>query len=250
MKKLICLLAVPLALYSCGNGAETTEQLPPQDSTAANESIADCDNPAVSAKVQKAYLLQTVNDYTSEEAQNWLDEYERGTLPIQGLTAFETDTTYYGHCIIGISYRLDWMGAYPSSHIGYINYNLKTGDTLYATDFIANDKINDLIAMCNTKLQQQIADSRKALVADFNSGHNELENYLEDVDNYLEQHPPGFTLDNIGNYKISNDGVIWVYEFGFPHYMQALEPDHDIKITKDELRPLLNPNGPLGFLIR
>lgn len=239
MKKLICLLAVPLALYSCGNGAETTEQLPPQDSTAANESIADCDNPAVSAKVQKAYLLQTVNDYTSEEAQNWLDEYERGTLPIQGLTAFETDTTYYGHCIIGISYRLDWMGAYPSSHIGYINYNLKTGDTLRIQDVVVEGEMDVLLQLCNQKLQQNIDDNRKQLVAG---------DGLEDAEWHITEYPPQFTQDNINNFYISDTGITFRYEFDFPHVMQGMEPDGDISVSKDELRQLLNSDGPLGFL--
>lgn len=238
MKKLICLLAVAFALYSCSDSIEATGQTAQGDSIATNESIADCDNPAVSAKVQKAYLLQTVNDYTPEEAQNWLDEYERGTLPIQGLTAFETDTTYYGHCILGISYRLDWMGAYPSSHTGYINYNLKTGDTLRIQDVVAEGEMDALLQLCNQKLQQNIDDNRKQLVAG---------DGLEDAEWHIKEYPPQFTQDNINNFYISDTGITFRYEFDFPHVMQGMEPDGDISVSKDELRQLLNSDGPLGF---
>ncbi len=235
MKKLICLLAASLALSSCAGNAETREE-----TVTTQETTDNCDNPVVSAKVQKAYLLQTVNDYTPEEAQSWLEEYERGTLPIQGLTGFEVDTTYYGHCILGISYRLDWMGAYPSSHIGYINYNLKTGDTLRIQDVVTAGKMEALLQLCNQKLQQNIDENRKQLVAG---------DGLEDAERHIKEYPPLFTTDNINNFYISTEGITFRYEFDFPHAMQGMEPDGDIKITKEELRPLLNPDGPLGFLV-
>lgn len=240
MKKLIYLLAFSLALYSCGNGAETTEQSA-QDSIAVNEPVADCNSSAVSAKVRKVYLLQTLNDYTSEEAQNWLDKYESGTLPMQGLTAFEIDTTYYGHCILGISYNLEWMGAYPSSHTGYINYNLKTGDTLRIQDVVADGKMDVLLQLCNQKLQQNIDDNRKQLV---------VGDGLEDAEWHIKEYPPQFTKDNINNFYVSDAGIMFRYEFDFPHVMQGMEPDGDISVSKDELRPLLSPDGPLGYLIQ
>lgn len=241
MKKLICLLAVPLALYSCGDSIETTGETAQGDSIATNESIADCDNPAVSAKVQKVYLLQTINDFTPEEAQNWLDEYNAGTSPMQGLTRFIVDTTYNAHCILGIRYNLEWIGAYPLSYTGYVNYNLKTGDTLRIQDVVAIDKMDALLQLCNKKLQKNIDDNRIQLVAG---------DGLEDAEWHIKEYPPQFTTDNINNFYISNEGITFRYEFDFPHVMQGMEPDGDIKITKEELRPMLNSDGPLGFLIQ
>lgn len=225
---------MPAVLGSCAGSAGSKEE-----AIVTQETKVNCDNPAVSAKVQKVYLLQTVNDYTPEEAQNWLDEYERGTLPMQGLTEFEVDTTYYGHCILGIRYDLEWMAAYPSSHIGYINYNLETGDTLRIQDVVATNKMDVLLQLCNKKLQQNIDDNRKQLVAG---------DGLEDAEWHIKEYPPLFTKDNINNFYLSNAGITFRYEFDFPHVMQGMEPDGDINCTKEELRPLLDPAGALGFL--
>jgi hypothetical protein len=236
MKKLICFLAISLALSSCAGNVETREE-----ATVSQDLTDNCDNTAVSAKVQKVYLLQTINDFTPEEAQNWLQEYERGTLPMQGLTGFEVDTTYNGHCILGISYLIEWMGAYPSSHRGYVNYNLKTGDTLLMQDVVADGKMHALFQLCNQKLKQNIDDNRKQLVAG---------DGLEDAEWHIKEYPPMFTTDNINNFYISNEGVTFRYEFDFPHVMQGMEPDGEISVSKDELRSLLNTNGPLRFLIK
>lgn len=231
MKNLISLLAFITALYSCGN---TTDK-----ETTVTEKA--CNNVDVAAQVDRAYLIETVGGFSKEEVQEWLKLEATGEQMTQGLTMFDVDTVYHAHCILGIRYNGEWMGAYPTSFSGNINYDLQTGDSLLTTDFIAADKMNELLAHCNTKLQQNIDDNRKTLVAG---------DGLEEVAQYLEQYPPLFTMDKINDYSISDSGVTWVYEIGFPHVMKGLEPDGHVTLSRAELQPLLKKDGPLGFMVQ
>ncbi|HEY9177209.1 MAG TPA: hypothetical protein VIN07_05940 [Flavipsychrobacter sp.] len=240
MKELICLLGVLAMLNSCAESAGTATSAGQQAAGKADNRVReDCNNATVTAKVQKAYLLQTIVDYTPEEAENWLREYEADTLPIQGLTRFDIDTTYYAHCILGIRYTYGWMGAYPSAYIGYLNYNMRTGDTLRMQDVVQMGSMDELLKLCNDKLNRNIINNRKELVAG---------DGLEDADRHLSNYPAVFTTENINNYYLSDSGITFFYVFEFPHVMQAMEPDGEVFLNRAELGPILQRGGALAFL--
>ena len=50
--------------------------------------------------------------------------------------------------------------------------------------------------------------------------------------------------------SIYGRGVTFYFDAGFPHVIQALEPDEEYFFSYAELRPYIKRNGPLAVFVR
>jgi len=58
-----------------------------------------------------------------------------------------------------------------------------------------------------------------------------------------------FGVENLDTFRLDDKGVTFVYDFEFPHVSEALEPAGEYFLSYEELRPYINPEGPLARLI-
>ena len=55
---------------------------------------------------------------------------------------------------------------------------------------------------------------------------------------------------NSKNFPISDEGVTFYYDYGFPHVIQALAPDGQYFFKWAELKPFIKPDGLLARFVR
>ena len=55
-----------------------------------------------------------------------------------------------------------------------------------------------------------------------------------------------FGADDLNRFRLDEKGVTFVYDFGFPHVSEALEPSGEYFLSWEELRPYVEPGGPLS----
>ena len=57
-----------------------------------------------------------------------------------------------------------------------------------------------------------------------------------------------FEVKNLDEFSVSDKGVTFLYDAGFPHASRALQPAGEYFFSYAELLPYIKRNGPLGNL--
>lgn len=52
-----------------------------------------------------------------------------------------------------------------------------------------------------------------------------------------------FTADDLDNFSVGEKGVTFIYDYGFPHVIQACQPSGNYFFTWNELKPYIKPGG-------
>lgn len=234
MKKTLYTFII-LLITSCGNAPTKTTTGNSPATTQSLPTHTQCGNDASTAGIRHALSLQVLEDMTDEEAAAWkpCDSF------CQGLTWQQFDTIYNDNCILGIRRSAEYMGAYPSGNVTYFTFDLNSGSPIHATDIFLSEKQPALIAICKNRLAR-IAEENK-------TGLND-----EEQDSYdmfvSEAHP--FAAEDLERYYLEDDSLTFYYDFGFAHAWQGLAPPGDIKFSKQEIAPYINPAGRFAFLLQ
>ncbi len=148
---------------------------------------------------------------------------------VTGETLQETRENYmlHGTGIVGAYFLVNWtdaeyvdltitvetLGAYPSSMVFNYCFNLDTGEEVTPEDMFMEDRIPDLVQLCNTELQNRIG--------------SEIEEELT------------FTVENLNQLGLRRGGIVFHYDFNFPHAAAALAPDGEIFFYWDVMNEYL-----------
>ena len=142
--------------------------------------------------------------------------------------------------ILNFSITAGGCWAYCSENEHNYIINLTNGELVNISDIFYSDEIVNLLDYLNIRLQNNIN---------------------EQIDHVKESNPAGegnlcseddvkksgkFTEKNLLNLKIMSDGIEFIYEFAYPHAIQACEPDGEIFLTYDELKQFIDKDGLLG----
>ncbi len=224
--RLIYLFIGACIFSSCGGKDAAT------DSTA--QSTATPAGDAATQKISKALSLTTLEDMSEEDAGKW-----KPCEDCQGLTSQTFDTVYDANSIICIKRTAEYMAAYPSTGVTYFNFDKRTGDKVTAKDVFTAEKMNNLVKECNDRIDIIVTSGRKGVGAD------DMESY----NSTMETMTP-FTIENLDHFYVTNEGVVFNYQFGFPHAIQALEPSGDLSFSIAQLKSSLKPDGLLGAWVK
>lgn len=184
--------------------------------------------PALNKKVESAISYEKIFNLNVKDEINeaqWLSE-----------ASFVVD--YNKNGILGMSLIMEGSGAYPSTYTKYVVVDLKTGNRIRPQDVFT--KLSGLVAM-NKKAQQ--AEIKKA-VAEIKKEMPEEENpssFFENSD---------FTLENLNEFFVSDKGVTFDYDYGFPHVILALEPTGMYFFSWAQLKPYVKNDGAFGKFVR
>ena len=110
-----------------------------------------------------------------------------------------------------------------------------------AADAFNPSSLPKLVAMANQKLRAEIKELSQ-VVDDDKEQDAEQKGFLKEQLNQLS-----FTRQNLDEFAVSDKGVTFLYDAGFPHVIQALQPAGEYFFSYAELRPHIKGNGPLGI---
>ena len=152
----------------------------------------------------------------------------------QWLEEFFYEVNYNQNHILDLTFTETGSAAYPDTHHKHFTIDLRRGTVVKASDVFVAEKLAELASLVNAKLQQELKDSTPEIL----KGGDISANDLRDLHDALK-----FQVENLNDFEVRNDGLVFLYDAGFPHVIQALQPDGRYRFTYQELKPYLKPNS-------
>jgi hypothetical protein len=187
--------------------------------------------PAVLRRVRSILEFKNIFDYSLKEYREdtWLDE-------------FDYVVNYTGNNLLDITFSQSGSAAYPDNQSRHFLIDLRNGSVIKAADVFVTEGMAPLTASVNKKLQAELKKILNEL--------NESKSDPEDLRIAREaQEPLAFTLENLDNFSVGSTGITFLYDAGYPHAIQAFEPDGTYFFSYSELKSYIKPDGPLGQFI-
>ncbi len=189
--------------------------------------ITGLEDKALQDKIQESISLSSAFGRS-------LSDMEADFKESQWLTDLGYKVNYNNHSLLSLTYSGMGVGAYPSSFVRYRSVNLATGQILRAHHLFKIEALGAIALQVDQKLQAAI----KTKVAELDRPD------YKDIDpKIFSAHR--FRIKHLNDFTLTPEGVIFHYEFGFPHVLLALEPTHDYLMTYEQLKPYLKPGSPL-----
>ena len=166
-----------------------------------------------------------------------LEEYRQDT----GLLNFDYQVNYNKNYLLDITFTQDAEGAYPDTQMKHFLISLKNGMVIKGADAFDSDSLGPLARLADQKLKVEIRELVKANEED-KSTDTDQKSWVRDQLSKLE-----FGALNLDEFSISDKGLTFLYDAGFPHAIQALQPNGEYFFSYPELRAYIKSNGPLGI---
>lgn len=160
------------------------------------------------------------------------------------LEEFDYKVNHNANGILDITFRQEGSGAYPDTHHRHMAINLRTGDLLKAADAFETPKLDELARLVDQKLQAEVAE----LIGEANRDPHQDQDGKQNIIDALEQQK--FQVEHLDDFSVTLTGLTFLYDAGFPHVIQALQPDGKYFFTYKDLKPFIKRDGPLGQFVR
>lgn len=184
--------------------------------------------PALNKKVETAVSYEKNFHFNLKEEISkvqWLEE-----------ASYKVD--YNKNGILGVTLTLSGTGAYPSAYDKPVIVNLKNGNKIQPADVFI--KLKELAAKAKKAQQNEI---KKALI-EIKKEYPDEESPVDFFQN------ADFTAENLNEFTISNKGVTFWYDYGFPHVAKALQPEGRYFFSWAELKPFIKRDSLLRKFFR
>jgi hypothetical protein len=160
---------------------------------------------------------------------------------VQWLEEAEYEVKYNKNGILTVSLFITGTGAYPSSANETVVVDLRTGNKVLPANVFTN--INGMIGRIKQIQQEKIKSGVEEIKSDpsYPELQSEIEERLKNAD---------FKAANLGGFAVETDGVTFFYDYGFPHVIEALEPNGDYFLSWAEIKPFIKRTGLLGKFVR
>ncbi len=165
-------------------------------------------------------LEESLGDYT------WLD-------------SFDYKVNYNKNSLLAIELIMEGSGAYPDGTVKTKVINLNTGRRIYIQDAFTN--IGKLLVKIEKAQKKELADHIKNLQKEY------PEDYATAQDLFRNKK---FTTNTLDEYSIDEKGVTFIFDYGFPHAIKALEPDGKYFFTWQEMKPFIKTQSFFGKFIK
>ena len=154
------------------------------------------------------------------------------------LSEFAYKVNYNRDYILDITFTQDGVGAYPDGGYKHFAINLRNGELIRAADAFDQGALEKLTAMVDAQLQAENQETIKQAGSEDRASAEEL---LKDLK---------FTTSNLDDFAVSEEGVTFLFDAGFPHAVQAFEPGGSYFFSYADLKPYVKRDGPLGVFVR
>jgi hypothetical protein len=181
--------------------------------------------------INKKISFQEIAGFAIEKAKDEYNENGTGTVG----TSFKIN---YNHKpILSLSVLIETMAAYSEGNYYHYNFNSETGTKIEVNNLIKEKSIPALVDTLNAILKTRIDETLKSAVE---GG--------EEADVISEQLEEAEFNEKLNSFSIHKDGIIFYYDFGFPHAFEALEPNNEFMLTWKELHSWLKPEAAKDFI--
>lgn len=188
--------------------------------------IAKASTPALSQKITASISPIKVLDINLKEEMSeyqWLEEADYKVLfNQQGILCVEL-----------------WMtgtAAYPDSVTKTVVVDIGKGTRVAATDVLKD--LDKLAPLVKKKQRAEIDSATKEMRSDPDARPDEL---------FSETN---FAVEDFKDFAVDASGVTFMYDYGFPHVLEALQPEGKYHFTWAELKPFIRSDGLLAQFVR
>jgi hypothetical protein len=201
---------------------------PKAEITIRQPSVSGLKNGVALKKLQDALTPNSVFEYS-------LDEVFDGS---SGITSVDFKVNYNQHYLLDIDLWMETMGAYPSTITVHKIINLKTGEPLKASEVFNQQMLPQLAE----KVRALKKRKEKESLEDPHDSQEDKESIEEGI-----RSARAYDLTDLDHFSVSDKGITFLYDYDtFPHVIQNLQPPGSYFISFKELKPFINPHGPLG----
>lgn len=184
--------------------------------------------PAISKKVETNISYAKVLDMNLKDEIN----------DVQWLAEADYTVNYNKNGILDVKLWLDGSAAYPSVFSKTVVINLKTGNRVIPADVFTN--LAKLANLCRAKQVTEIKKAKEDYKKDPDSADFDGEEYFKNAK---------FGIKELSEFTISDKGVTFMYDYGFPHVVLALQPDGEYFFSWKELKPYIRKDGLFGQFV-
>ncbi|MCC6327253.1 MAG: hypothetical protein IT174_01970 [Acidobacteria bacterium] len=184
--------------------------------------------PALSKKIETAISYSKVLGLNVNEEIN----------EVQWLEEADYTVDYNDRGIFVITLSMNGSGAYPDGSSKTIVIDTKTGHRIGTPQAFRD----------TSGLLDLIRERQKAEIG------SAIEEIKKDPD-AAESDPSGlfsekiFSLNDLDQFALDANGITFIYDYEFPHVIEALEPEGRYKFTWKEIAKFIKPGGPLASFI-
>lgn len=146
---------------------------------------------------------------------------------------------YNKNNILGVELYMEGSGAYPSTSIKNIVVNTKNGTRVKPNDVFTNQ--NGLAAMVKKAQKAEMKKATAEYLKDPDAKDFSSDEFFNNAD---------FKAKNLDDFTISEKGITFHYDYGFPHVALALQPDGEYFFTWKQLKPYIKSNGIFAQFIK
>lgn len=148
--------------------------------------------------------------------------------------------------ILDIALTQEGVGAYPDGQTKNLVIDLKTGKEIKFADVFKPSMRKKLASLVDSKLDVEKKEIIESIRKDKDSYANdeERQSSVEMIEN-LE-----FTDESFDEFSVSDKGVTILYDAGFPHVVQALQPNGRYFFTWAEIKLFIKPDSLLAQFVR
>ncbi len=175
-------------------------------------------------------IYETINYW-----RNFETPFEEHLGDYTWLTSMNYNVNYNKNGILDIQLIMEGIGAYPSTGFKNLVVDTKTGKKVKISDVF--DEVESLYSKIELARQKEIAQAK-----------SEAEKEGYDIDYELDQATD--SEQKFEEFSISDKGITFLYDYGFPHVSRALQPPGRYFYTFAELKPFIKRDGLLGQFVR
>ncbi len=183
------------------------------------------------ALMNKTMDYETVTGETLQETLETFTESERGIIG----STFNVNCQDAG--LLDITITTESYGAYPSTFGYHFTFDIGTGERLFAEDLFKQEEMDDLVTLLDLYLQRNIEISKQ---------QNSV--YMGD-DIQATRLDQNFVREDLDDFTVTPEGMIFRHHFGFPHAILALEPRSEIFLDWEALAEFIDTEGPLAAMV-
>ena len=181
-------------------------------------------NPAIAKKIETTISYEKIFDFNIKDEIGEIQWLEKASYTVD----------YNKNGVLGVTLSVMGTGAYPSEASQPVVVNLKTGERVLAKDVFV-------------KLPELAAKGRQMQAAEIKSSIIEIEKENpEEADPASLFENADFNIKNLDRFSVSDKGVTFWYDYGFPHVIQAWQPEGRYFFSWTELKPFIKPDGLLA----
>jgi hypothetical protein len=197
------------------------------DDSALTAAFVEMNDKSIAEKINRHIAAAYITGYSFEDLKEQKEKFKTDSIPF-GLTDLSYEVNYNQDCLLSLTFNVGTCAAYPSYYSTYRNFDLNTGDSVALEKMLTTEGMAQLINYCDSVIQARI-DSVK---------------HTKDCDDVVSEQLEGkrFTKEDLPNYFVTKEHVVFSFVFGFPHVLLAAEPDGIIRVPRSQFRKYLKEN--------